>query len=94
MSHQMGRAQPTGSPERRRTCPRLRLVVLGATAVVLVWTGHGVTWALLGRAGLIWLLDGASVLAGIAVLAVLLRTAAHRWLMVAVVASLLVALLR
>lgn len=65
--------------------------------MVMVWTGHDVTWDLLGRTGGLWLLDRAATLTGLAALALvvaLLRAVTYHWLVTAVAVGLLVALLR
>ncbi len=68
-------------------------MVLGATAVVLVWTGHDVTWALLGRPGALWLLDRTALVIGIAAAAAVLRIVTRSWLITAIMAGLIVAIL-
>lgn len=96
MSHSTGTARLTTSSGPRRNRPTVRLAVLGATATVMVWTGHDVTWDLLGRAGGLWLLDRAAALIVLAALALvaLLRAVTDHWLVAAVAVGLLVALLR
>lgn len=93
MTHQTGRSRPAGTPGPRRDRPRIRLAVLGGTAVVLVWTGHDVTWALLGRTGALWLLDRSGVVLGVAMAAAVLRIVTRSWLATAVIGGLIVALL-
>lgn len=98
MSRSTDPAGLTTSPGPRRSRPQLRLVVLGVAAMVLVWTGHDVTWGLLGRTGGLWLLDRAAMLAVLAALAAIvvavLRVVAGHWAVAAMAVGLLVALLR
>lgn len=98
MSRSTDPAGLTTSSVPRRSRPHLRLVVLGAAATVLVWTGHDVTWGLLGRTGGLWLLDRAATLAVLATLAAtvvaVLRAVTGHWAVTAMAVGLLVALLR
>jgi hypothetical protein len=58
MKQQHVPVRPDGGSDRSRHGRRsLRLLVLGATASVVVWTGHTVTWEMLGRAGALRLLE-------------------------------------
>jgi hypothetical protein len=93
MARSGGPAQLSTPPEPRRSGPGIRLVVLGMTAAILVWTGHDVGWGLLGRAGGFWLLDSAALLAVVATVAGVLRAVTGHWLVAAVAAGLLLALL-
>ena len=63
------------------------------TATILVWSGHTVGWGLLGRATGFWLLDSAALVAVVATVAGLLRAVTGHWLVAAVAAGLLLALL-
>ncbi|MEV8378799.1 hypothetical protein AB0P21_39035 [Kribbella sp. NPDC056861] len=60
------------------------MLLLGITAVVLVWTGHEVTWALPARSGALWLLDTIGIAIAAATTKATLTRPGRHWPAVAI----------